>query len=179
MIGMEHQQLRTERLTIRLAREKDKKALWALLQDGEVTKPAGFQPIETEEEFDRFFAELTAYRTGLTVLAGDTVIGYLRVNKEVLEQPEFAGQQGVGLGFVIGKPFQNRGYGTEMLRRMTDYLIRRFDYCAADHFVENEASRRVIEKCGYQFLEEYTMVLEHLGTEEKRLRGYVFRKGNR
>lgn len=173
MIGLEGRQLHSARLTLRLAAQQDKEALWKLLQDDTVTKPAGFLPITTAEEFDHFFSELIAYGTGVTILAGDVVIGYVRVNKEVLDQPEFAGKSAVGLGFVIGKPYQKQGYGTEMLQTMTNYLLDRFDYCVADHFVENEASRRLIEKCGYRFLEEYSMVFDHLSTEEKQLRSYI------
>lgn len=173
MIGMENRELHSARLCLRLAEERDKAALFRLLQDGEVTKPAGFLPIGAAEEFDRFFEELTAYGTGLTILAGDTVIGYLRVNKEVLDQPEYADKRVVGLGFVIGKPYQNQGYGTEMLQLITEYLKTKFDFCVADHFLENGASRRIIEKCGYRFLEEYTMVFDFLGGEEKQLRSYI------
>lgn len=173
MIGLEGKQLHSARLTLRLAVAQDKAALWKLLQDGTVTKPAGFLPITTSEEFDHFFSELIAYHTGVTILAGNVVIGYVRVNKEVLEQPEFADKSAVGLGFVIGKPYQKQGYGTEMLEIMTDYLLDRFDYVVADHFVGNEASGRLIEKCGYQFLEEYSMVFDHLGPEEKKLRSYI------
>lgn len=174
MIGLQNRALHTSRLTIRLADEGDKAPLWPLLQDETVTAPAGFAPILTAEEFDRFFGELTAYGTGLAILAGDTLIGYARVNKEVLDDPQFAGKTVVGLGFVIGKPYQNMGYGTEMLSALTAYLKGRFDFCMADHFTENAPSRRVIEKCGYRYYEDYSMVFEHLGTEEKSLKSWIY-----
>ena len=174
MIGFENRELHTPRLTIRLAVEQDKSALWALLQDPVVTRPAGFDPILTAEEFDLFFSGLTEYRTGLAILAGNDLIGYVRVNKEELDQPELADKRLVSLGFVIGKPYQNRGYGTEMLGAMTAYLKERFDYCVADHFANNLPSQRIIEKCGYRFLEEYTWPFEHLEGQEKLLRSYIF-----
>ena len=174
MIGMETRELHSDRLTLRLVQRQDAQALREMLRDPEVTKPAGFLPIETEEEFESFFSGLTAYHTGMAILAGDTVIGYCRVNKEQLEQPEYADKKLVSLGFVIGKPYQNQGYGTEMLKTITAYLKERFDYCVADHFVENVPSRRVIEKAGYRYLEDYSMTFQHLNEELKHLKSYIY-----
>ena len=174
MIEMENRELESERLTLRLVQPQDAQALRVLLRDPEVTKPAGFLPIETEAEFETFFSGLTAYHTGIAILAGDTVIGYCRVNKEQLDIPEYADKNLVSLGFVIGKPYQNQGYGTEMLKTITAYLKERFDYCVADHFVENDASRRVIEKAGYRYLEDYSMTFHHLNDELKYLKSYIY-----
>ena len=174
MIGMENRELHSDRLTLRLVQRQDAQALREMLRNPEVTKPAGFLPIETEEEFESFFSGLTAYHTGMAILAGDTVIGYCRVNKEQLEQPEYADKKLVSLGFVIGKPYQNQGYGTEMLKTITAYLKERFDYCVADHFVENVPSRRVIEKAGYRYLEDYSMTFRHLNNERKYLKSYIY-----
>ena len=174
MIGMENRELHSDRLTLRLVQRQDAQALREMLRNPEVTKPAGFLPIETEEEFESFFSGLTAYHTGMAILAGDTVIGYCRVNKEQLEQPEYADKKLVSLGFVIGKPYQNQGYGTEMLKTITAYLKERFDYCVVDHFVENVPSRRVIEKAGYRYLEDYSMTFQHLNEERKHLKSYIY-----
>lgn len=174
MIGLENKQLHSERLTLRLIEPRDAQALRKILQDPEVTKSAGFLPIETEEEFESFFSGLTAYHTGIAILAENTVIGYCRVNKEQLEQPEYRDKNLVSLGFVIGKQYQNQGYGTEMLKTVTAYLKERFDYCVADHFVENLPSQKVIEKAGYRYLEDYAMTFEHLNNEWKQLKSYIY-----
>lgn len=174
MIGMENRQLHSERLTLRLVRPEDGSALREMLRDPEVTKPAGFLPILTEEGFEIFFSGLCAHNTGLSILREGTVIGYCRVRKYQLDIPAYAGKQLVGLGFVIGKPYQGQGYGTEMLKTVTADLKKRFDFCVADHFVENIPSRRVIEKAGYRYLEDYTMTFHHLEDEEKHLRSCIF-----
>lgn len=173
MIGMENRQLHSRRLTLRLIEPRDAPALREILRYPEVTKPAGFLPLLTEEAFQEFFCGLSASRSGLAILTGDTVIGYCRVNREQLEQPEYRDKKLVSLGFVIGKPYQNQGYGTEMLETITAYLKERFDYCVADHVVENEASRRVIEKVGYRYLEDYSMTFQHLNGEWKQLKSYI------
>ena len=172
MIGLENQKLQSKRLTYRLLEEADKDALREILSDKSVTEPGGFLPAGSAEEFDQFFAALTRYKTGIAILLGDMLIGYIHVNRHISEQPEFRGKTGVMLGFVIGKAYQNHGYATETLETITAYLKQTFDYCAADHFVGNEPSKRVIEKCGYRYLETYTMLFEALG-EEKTCLSYI------
>ena len=172
MIGLENQKLQSKRLTYRLLEEADKDALREILADKSVTEPAGFRPAGSQEEFDDFFATLTRYNTGVAILLNGTLIGYIHVNRHISEQPECCGKTGVSTGFVIGKAYQNHGYATETLETITAYLKQTFDFCAADHFVGNEPSKRVIEKCGYRYLETYTMLFEGLG-EEKTCLSYI------
>ena len=165
MIGFEGRTLQSERLTYRLLAPSDRDALRGLLSDRSVTEPAGFLPASTPEAFDAFFADLTRNHSGVAILNGEGLIGYIHVNRYVADAPECLGKKGVSTGFVIGKAFQNRGYATETLETITAYLKLSFDYCVADHFAGNEPSRRVIEKCGYRYLETYSMFFEALGRD--------------
>ena len=173
MIGLENRTLHSKRLTYRLLEAADKEVLCELLSDKSVTEPAGFAPAASKAEFDAFFTELTQYNTGIAILSGETLTGYIHVHKYKPDQPEYSGKQCVSTGFVIGKKYQNRGYATETLETVTAYLKQTFDYCFASHFIENEPSKKVIEKCGYRYLEEYTMFFEELG-REMTLLGYVY-----
>ena len=172
MIGLENRTLRSKRLTYRLLEAADKKALRGLLSDKSVTEPAGFLPAVSAAEFDGFFAELTQYNTGIAILSGEELTGYIHVHKYVPDQPEYSGKKCVSTGFVIGKKYQNRGYATETLETVTAYLKQSFDYCFVSRFIENEPSKRVIEKCGYRYLETYTDFFEELG-KDMTLLGYV------
>ena len=172
MIGLENQTLQSKRLTYRLLDEADKEALREILSDKSVTEPAGFVPAASKAEFDVFFAELTQYNTGIAILSGGTLIGYIHVHKYIPDQPEYSGKKCVSTGFVIGKKYQNQGYATETLETVTTYLKQTFDYCFASHFIDNEPSRKVIMKCGYRYLETYTMLFEELG-KDMTLLGYV------
>ena len=130
-------------------------------------------PADSKAQFDAFFAELTQYNTGIAVLSGETLIGYIHVNKYVPDLPEYSGKKCVSTGFVIGKKYQNQGYATETLETVTAYLKQMFDYCFADHFIDNEPSKKVIEKCGYHYVEQYTMFFEELGKDMTNL-SYVY-----
>lgn len=170
MIGLEGATLRSARLTYRLLEPQDKPALAHLLADPEVTQPAGFLPAESPADFDRFFTELTLYRTGIALLAGDVLIGYFHVNPYRTDREPYAGQPCVDVGFVVGKAFQGQGLATEAVAFLTGYLKERFDWCFAGHFTENTASRRVLEKCGYTLLGTEKVSIPALGREKECLR---------
>ncbi len=174
MIGLQGKQLTSARLTYRLLSDEDKPVLAKLLADAAVTKPAGFLPARSQEEFDAFFASLTQYNTGIAVLLDGALIGYIHVNRYRSDSPEFSDKLCVGTGFVIGGEYQRHGYGSETLDTVTRYLLNSFYACFADCFIGNDASRKTIERCGYRYIGEYTMYFDSLG-EEKTCLSYVLR----
>ena len=99
MIGLEGKTLHSERLSYRLLSPEDKTALREILSKKSVTEPAGFLPAESAEEFDRFFAGLTRYNTGIAILRENELIGYIHVSKYVPDLPEYRGKNCVSLGF--------------------------------------------------------------------------------
>ncbi|MCM2477183.1 GNAT family N-acetyltransferase [Rhizobium sp. CG5] len=57
------------------------------------------------------------------------------------------------LGYWLGEPYWNKGYGTEAAHALIDmaFRTRDIDHIDARCRVTNIASRRVIQKCGFQF----------------------------
>lgn len=57
------------------------------------------------------------------------------------------------LGYWLGQPYWNKGYGTEAAHALIDmaFRTRQIDHIDARCRVTNIASRRVIQKCGFQF----------------------------
>ena len=57
------------------------------------------------------------------------------------------------LGYWLGAPYWGKGYATEALHALIDYAFGEFDFTAleAGARVTNPASRRVLEKCGFQW----------------------------
>ena len=55
------------------------------------------------------------------------------------------------VGYWVGKPFWNQGICTEALRLMIDHIHHTTDIKSliSSHFIDNPASGRVMEKCGF------------------------------
>ena len=55
-------------------------------------------------------------------------------------------------GYWIARPYWNQGICTEALRALVDHCFREkgFDALLSDFFVDNPASGRVMEKCGFR-----------------------------
>ena len=62
-------------------------------------------------------------------------------------------QDGVELGYWLGVPFWGRGYATEAARALIDYAFAELGHevLSSGARVSNPASRRVLEKCGFQW----------------------------
>lgn len=63
------------------------------------------------------------------------------------------------LGYWIGEPFWGQGYATETAHAMVDFAFSDggISTLTASCHVNNPASRRVLEKCGFQFREQSKM----------------------
>ena len=71
------------------------------------------------------------------------------------------------IGYGIGSRFWGRGYASEAVRRFLGYLLREKGFAAvyASFFEGNDASRRVMEKCGMSFHHFKEKEFEYLGRE--------------
>ena len=56
------------------------------------------------------------------------------------------------MGYWVGRPWWNQGIATEALRLIIDYCFNEkgFHTLWADHFPDNPASGRVLQKCGFR-----------------------------
>lgn len=79
------------------------------------------------------------------------------------------GEMDAELGYWIGKPYWNRGLCTEALRAMVDHCFNTVGYETlwSDYFVDNPASGRVMEKCGFRDTGEVNW-LSHLYRGDER-----------
>ena len=68
-------------------------------------------------------------------------------------EPHLNDPQTLEIGYWLGEPFWNHGYATEAAHALIDmaFRTRDIDQIDARCRVTNIASRRVIQKCGFQF----------------------------
>ena len=71
------------------------------------------------------------------------------------------------IGYGIGSGYWGRGYATEAVARFLDFCFDDlgFDVVRASYFTGNEASRRVMEKCGMKYDRFSEKELSYLGVE--------------
>ena len=60
---------------------------------------------------------------------------------------------GLEIGYWLGEPYWNKGFATEAVQTLIDFGFRQFDTAYIDGRVRvmNIASRRVLQKSGFQF----------------------------
>jgi RimJ/RimL family protein N-acetyltransferase len=141
--------LETPRLVLRAPRLEDAKAITGLINDRRIAEntariPHPYALADAHaflDEVDRNPDEPCF----LITLADGTVIGGCGIVPLGGPDPE--------LGYWIGVPYWGRGYVTEAARALIDHAFGTLgcERLAGRARVSNPASRRVLEKCGFQW----------------------------
>jgi len=139
--------LHTERLTLRAPRLADIDAIVRFANDRRVAENTARLPhpygVADAEQFIASSNRQNGEATFIVAL-DDQPIGVCGVSP----------QNGAAeIGYWIGAPFWGRGYATEAVRAVIDHAFGELGHAAlqAGPRVSNPASRRVLEKCGFQW----------------------------
>jgi RimJ/RimL family protein N-acetyltransferase len=139
----------TERLVMRAPRESDIPQLVRLADNRHVAAMLARMPHPYGEAEARAFLAMAQSRNAgvvhaLTLAGTGTLVGCAGLTPT---------ERGLELGYWIGEPYWNRGFATEAAQTLIDFGFRHFDvdFIDARCRVMNIASRRVIQKCGFQF----------------------------
>jgi RimJ/RimL family protein N-acetyltransferase len=141
--------LETARLVLRAPRLDDAEALAALVNDRRIAENTARIPHPyTLADAESFIAQVNraaGEATFVITLADGTIIGGCGVGTLSGPDPE--------PGYWIGVPYWGRGFATEAARAVIDHAFgdpgcERLQGRAR---VSNPASRRVLEKCGFQW----------------------------
>lgn len=92
-------------------------------------------------------------------------IGYFVYGESNIE----IGENDAEAGYWIAKPYWNMGICTEALRLVIDYCFNTKGYEAiwSDFFVDNPASGRVMEKCGFKDTGKFNYCSQLYGGSER------------
>lgn len=151
--------LETERCLIRETRPEDVDAFYQIYSNPAITEFMEdlYPDKEQEREYIREYIEkvYTYYEFGVwTVVekeSGD-IIGRAGFSyREGYDEPE--------LGFIIGVPWQRKGYAEEVCRAILGYGWENLCFDRVQVLVEvwNEASLKLCDKLGFHAVEELTM----------------------
>lgn len=143
--------LRTGRLVLRRPRAEDADAIARLANDREIAENTARIPHPyTLTHAEAFIAASSREAGGQAFLAFAEIDGVCTL----IGCAGFGTADGVPeLGYWIGAPYRGKGFATELARAMVDYVFETTDaekinVCCR---VTNTASRRVVEKCGFQW----------------------------
>ena len=145
--------IETKRIIFRRWADTDAKELFLLASDPDVGPRAGWPPHKSvEESMDIINKVFNSDHIWALVLkeTGQLIgcMGYYSHTESNIGIDEGEAE----VGYWIGKPFWNQGYCTEALQAMIDYCfnVKGFLTLWADHFIDNPASGKVMEKCGFR-----------------------------
>ena len=139
--------LRTERLMLRAPRLGDAKVIAVLANDLRVSANTARIPHPYHvDDAERFIATVGAGEAGLcwAITLDGVPIGLCGLDPRE-DEPD--------LGYWLGVPFWGRGFATEAARAVIDHAFGELECEALQSGarVTNPASRRVLEKCGFQW----------------------------
>ena len=83
------------------------------------------------------------------------VIGSLGIEEYSEENyPELDSLQGREIGYVLSKPYWGQGLMPEAVKAVINWLFseEKLDFIIVGHFDRNTQSKRVVEKCGFQYI---------------------------
>ena len=148
----------TERLVIRKLRDEDAQKLYENHLDDEVRKwfpNECYANVEEALDAARFFADCVdnwhlPFVLGVELKETKELIGDTGIS-------EVEGKPGEAeIGYCIGQQYRGRGYASELLNAISAFAASQFGlgviYGRVVH--GNEASAKVLEKNGYQFVKE-------------------------
>ncbi len=141
--------LETERLVLRAPRLEDAKTVAALANDRRIAENTARIPHPYKLADAKDWISSAGMRGGeqtfIITLASGAIIGACGLELRDPPTPE--------IGYWLGVPYWGEGYATEAVRALIDHAFTDLDHESlnAGARVTNPLSRRVLEKCGFQW----------------------------
>lgn len=140
--------LETERLVLRRPTLADVKAIARLANDRRIAQNTSRLPHPYAASDAEAFVEAIARQprdTSFLITCDGEPVGVAGIDLTKPDVPE--------IGYWLGVPYWDQGYATETARAIIDYAFEEFGVSElrAGARVVNPASRRVLEKCGFQW----------------------------
>lgn len=163
--------MKTQRIELRPFRMSDLQDTYEYCSQEGVGEMAGWphhQDIATTQQaLEQFIASGRMF--AVVLKEGGKVIGHVSVNDDSEEGRTDTRE----LGFVLNRDYQRQGLMTEAVMQMLERLKQQgIRYVWACCFQDNLSSRKLIEKCGFSFMQEGSYKAERL---HKTLATYEYR----
>ena len=147
--------LTTDRLTLRPWRESDLNDFYEYASVDGVGQMAGWNPHRNVEESKMILGSFIKHKKTFALEYKGKVIGSLGIEEYSEENyTELDALQGREIGYVLSKAYWGQGLMPEAVKAVINWLFseEKLDFIIVGHFDRNAQSRRVIEKCGFQYI---------------------------
>ena len=145
--------LTTERLILRPWRQSDLDDFFEYASVEGVGEMAGWPHHENKEITQMILDNFIEGKKTFAIVLDDKVIGSLGIEKYNEEWfPELKDKRCRAIGYVLSKDYWGKGIMTEAVKEVIRYLfeVEKLDCILCGHFLHNNRSGRVIEKCGFK-----------------------------
>lgn len=182
-IDLSNVEIETERLFLRPWQLSDLEDLYVYASVPGVGEMAGWPHHTSIETSKRILDMFIEEKTVLAVFhkADQKVIGSIGFHKSWgNDDPEIKHLKLKDIGYVLSKSYWGEGLMPEAVKALIDYAfnLEWVDAFTIGHFLSNPQSRRVIEKCGFQFVrqsEYYTSQLDQTFEDMK----YIIKRASK
>lgn len=150
--------IETDRLILRGWRESDLEDFFEYASVDGVGQLCGWMPHKDIEESRRILAVFIDEKKTLAVELKENskVIGSIGLESRDADLGIPERLMGREIGYVLNKDYWGRGLMPEAVKAVIDYCfdVLDFDWLTCGHFLWNDQSRRVVEKCDFRFIKE-------------------------
>ena len=162
--------IETQRLILRPWQESDVADFYAYASVDGVGQMAGWLPHKDMEESKRILQMFIEERKTLALELKESgmVIGSIGLETRDADLGIPEALMGREIGYVLRKDYWGRGLMPEAVKAVINYCFTElgFDWLTCGHFVWNNQSRRVVEKCGFRYVKD-VIHNTRFGTEEQ------------
>ncbi len=139
----------TPRLRLRRFTPADASAVFEYASDAETVRYLIWEGVKTRDEAALCIENVYMRDNGYFAIAlreGNRCVGCFDIRLDTENEK-------AGFGYVLRRDMWNQGYATEVLRAVVDFCfdVLELNRVAGDHFSENPASGRVMEKSGLRY----------------------------
>ena len=144
--------LKTNRLILRPFKLEDLDDFYEYASVDGVGQMAGWSPHKNKDESLAILKRFIEEKKTFAIVFNNKVIGSIGIEKyPESELTEFNNLKGREIGYVLAKPFWGNGLMPEGVKEVINYLFdkEKLDFLVCGHYVSNNQSKRVQEKCGF------------------------------
>lgn len=161
--------IETERLILRPWQETDVEDFYEYARVDGVGQRCGWLPHKNLEESAAILSLFIQEKKTLALEVKETgkVIGSIGLEARDADLGIAPQLQGREIGYVLNKDYWGRGLMPEAVKAVIDYCFKEldFDWLTCGHFIWNDQSRRVVEKCDFRYIKD-VIHQTRFGTEE-------------